>query len=114
MLGRLILILLQIAIAWYGAPIIASHIPVPGDFNLFLYAVIYAIIVFLVGLIAAQVLRDIGTPSSTTLSWALIFALIGAALAIFGPQYLPGVPWNQVPDRVMVLAGAIIGYLIKR
>jgi hypothetical protein len=114
MLGRLILLLLQIAIAWYAAPFIAGHIPVPGDFSLFLYAVIYAIIVFLVGLIAAQVLRDIGTPSSATLSWSLIFALIGAALAIFGPQFLPDVPWHKVPDKVLVLAGAVIGYLIKR
>lgn len=114
MLGRLILILLQIAIAWYGAPIIASHIPVPGDFSLYLYAVLFAIIVFLVGLVAAQVLRDIGTPSSSTLSWSLILALICAALAIYGPQFLPDVPWNTVSDRALVLAGAVIGYLIKR
>jgi hypothetical protein len=114
MLGRLILILLQVAIAWFATPIIAGYVPVPGAFSLFLFAIICAIIVFLVGVIAAQVLRDIGHPSSATLTWALVFALIAAALATWGPQVLPQVPWGRVSPHAIVLAGAILGYLIKR
>jgi hypothetical protein len=112
MLGRLILILLQAIIAWFAAPIIAGYVPVPGAFSLFLFAIICAIIVFLVGILAAQVLRDVGQPGSVTLTSALIFALIAAAVATWGPQFLPQI--HRVSPRALVLAGAIIGYLIKR
>jgi hypothetical protein len=114
MLGRLILILLQVVIAWFTAPIIAGYVPVPGAFSLFLFAIICAIIVFLVGVVAAQVLRDVGQPGSATLSWALILALIAAALATWGPDLVPQIPWHRVPGRALVLAGAVLGYLIKR
>jgi hypothetical protein len=112
MLGRLILILLQAIIAWFAAPIIAGYIPVPGAFSLFLFAIICAIIVFLVGIVAAQVLRDIGQPGSAALTWALIFALIGAAISTWGPQFLPQI--HRVSPHTWVVAGAILGYLIKR
>jgi len=114
MLGRLILILLQVIIAWFLAPIIAGYVPVPGAFSLFLFAIICAIIVFLVGIIGAQVLRDVGRPGSVTLSWALVLALIAAALATWGPHLVPQVPWGRVSPRALVLAGAVLGYLVKR
>lgn len=113
MLGRLILTLLQIAIAWFATPVLAGYVPVPGKFSLFLYAVICAIVVFIVGLVAAQVLKDVGQPSSTTLTWSLVGALIGAALITFGPQYIH-INWNIAPPRTYALAGAIIGYVLKR
>jgi len=114
MLGRLILILLQAVIAWFAAPIIAGYIPVPGAFSLFLFAVVSAIVVFLVGIIAAHILRDVGEPGSATLTWALILALIAAAVATWGPQLLPHVAWGHVSPRGLVVAGAILGYLVKR
>ena len=110
MFGLLILILVQAIVAWIGAPIIVGYIPVPGAFFLFLFAVVCAIIVFVVGVIAAQVLRGVGRPGSFKLTCALIFALIGAALATWGPQVLPEI--HRVSPRTLVLAGAIIGYLI--
>jgi hypothetical protein len=114
MLGRLILILLQAIIAWFLAPIIAGKIPVPGAFSLFIYAILFAIIVFLVGIIAAQVLRDVGQPGSATLSWSLVLALIAAVVATWGPEFIPQVSWGTIQARGLVLAGAILGYLIKR
>jgi hypothetical protein len=114
MLGRLILILLQVIIAWIAAPIIAGYVPVPGAFSLFVFAIICAILVFLVGVIAAQVLRDIGQPGTGALTWALVFGLIAAALATWGPELLPQVPWSRVPGRTMVIAGAVIGYMLRR
>jgi hypothetical protein len=114
MLGRLILILLQVVIAWFAAPIIAGYIPVPGAFSLFLFAVICAVLVFLVGVIGAHILRDVGEPGSATLTWALILALIAAAVATWGPQLVPHVPWSRVSPRALVLAGAVLGYLVKR
>ena len=71
MLGRLILLLLQIVVAWFLAPIIAGYVPVAGVFGLFVFAIICAIIVFLVGVLGAQVLRDVGQPGSATLTSAV-------------------------------------------
>jgi hypothetical protein len=114
MLGRLVLLLLQIGIGWFGSQAIMKYIQMGGIFRLFIFAVVAAIVVFLVGIIAAQVLREVGAPSSHTLSWAVGLALIAAALWTFGPQYLPQVPWRQVQPEYAVLAGAILGYMIKR
>jgi Na+/H+-dicarboxylate symporter len=114
MLGRLILLLLQIVIAWFLAPEIAKYIPVGDPLERFVFAVICAIIVFLVGVLAAQVLRDVGQPGSATLTWCLILALVAAAIATWGPDLVPQIPWGRIPDRALVLAGAVLGYLVKK
>lgn len=112
MLGRLILILLQVIIAWFAAPKLAAYVHLGGVFDPFVFAIICAIIVFLVGIIAAQVLRDIGQPDSATLTWSLVLALIAAAIALWGPQLVPAI--SRVPDHALIVAGAVLGYLAKR
>lgn len=114
MLGRLILILLQAIIAWFLAPIIVGYVPVSGDFSLFIYAIVFAIIVFLVGVVAAQFLRGVGQPGTSALSWALVLGLIAAALATWGPSFVPQLSWGAIQGRGLVLAGTILGYLIRR
>lgn len=114
MLGRLVLLLLQIVIGWFGATYLMGLINVPGTFQLYIFAVVCAIVVFLIGVIGAQVLKDVWTPSGHTLSWALAFALIAALIASFGPSLIPQIPWGKVPPQYLVLAGAIIGYTIKK
>ena len=116
MLGRLILLLLQIIGGWFGANAIMKYISVGGEFRIFIFAVACAIVVFLIGVIAAQVLKEVGQPSSHTLSWSLALALIAALLWKFGPglPVLSDIPWGRVQDEYAVLAGAILGYLIKR
>jgi hypothetical protein len=116
MLGRLILLLLQIAVGWFGTNAIMGHIPVGGVLEIFVFAVVAAIIVFLIGVIAALVIKDIGSPSSRTLTWSLLFALIAAALWQFGPQLplLSEVPWGKIPAAYAVLGGAILGYSLRR
>lgn len=113
MLGRLVLLLLQVVLGWFGSSAIIGYIKF-GEFRLFIFAVIAAIVVFLIGVIAAQVLKDVGHPSSHTLSWALVCALIAAALWTFGPQFIPQIPWGKVKAEYAVLAGAILGYMIKK
>ena len=74
-----------------------------------------AIVVFLVGIIAAQVLREVGQPSTHTLSWAVVFALIAAALWTWGPQYLPRHPLEPgARPNTPCWPRAIIGYIVKR
>ena len=93
MLGRLVLLLLQIVLGWFGANAIMGWIggSVPGAFSIYVFAIVAAIVVFLVGIIAA-------------LLWE------------FGPTLplLSEIPWGRVPDKYAVLAGAILGYHIKR
>lgn len=116
MLGRLILLLLQIVGGWFGAKALMGMVggSVPGAFQLYVFAVVCAIVVFLIGVIAAQILKEVGAPSSHTLSWSLMLALIAALLWSFGPQFLPQVPWSKVRAEYAVLAGAILGYMIKK
>ncbi|MDX2309535.1 MAG: hypothetical protein NW216_14940 [Hyphomicrobium sp.] len=114
MLGRIILLLLQIAGGYFITPLLFSQIPVPGALSLYLYAVIVAVVIYLIGLLAAQVVKDVAMPSPATLSSAVIVALIAAALWSFGPELLPQLPWSKVPSRWAVLGGAILGYLAKR
>jgi predicted membrane channel-forming protein YqfA (hemolysin III family) len=114
MLGRLILMLLQIGLAWFGAPLIAKQVPVPANLQVFLYAVLFAILVFIVGLVASHVIKDVSTPTSATLTWSLVAALIGATLAKFGPDFVKQIPWRQIPANYMALGGAVLGYFLKR
>ena len=76
MLSRLILLALQLVIAWFGAPYIVRYIPGMGRMEIFVYAAVFAVIVWIVGLVLSQVLRDMGQPSSATLVSALVLALI--------------------------------------
>ncbi|MCB1547909.1 MAG: hypothetical protein KDJ41_08785 [Hyphomicrobiaceae bacterium] len=113
MLGRLVLILLQLVAGWFLAPMIARHVPIGGDPKIFVMAVLFAIIVWIVGLIGAEVLKDVGRPSSTALAWALVLSLIGAALIVFLPSLIAQIPLKF--DRLLVpLVGAVLGYTFKR
>jgi hypothetical protein len=114
MLGRLILMLLQIALAWFAAPLLAAKVPVPPNMQVFLYAVLFAMLVFIIGLVASHIIKDVGTPSSATLTWSLVAALVGAALAKFGPDFVKQIPWKQIPANYMALGGAVLGYALKK
>ncbi len=116
MLGRLILLLLQIAGGWFGAQALMSQVggSVPGTFRLYVFAVVAAIVVYLIGVIAALVLKEVGSPSSQTLSFSLVTALVAALLWSFGPGLLPQVPWGKIRPEYAVLAGAILGYMLKK
>jgi purine-cytosine permease-like protein len=116
MLGRLVLLLLQITVGWFATNALMSQLPLGSfsQFKLFIFAVIAAIVVYLVGVIAAQVVKDVGSPSSQTLTSALIFALIAAALAKWLPSILPQLQVQRIPDNQLVMAGAVLGYMLKK
>lgn len=116
MLSRLILLALQLIFAWFAAPEIARYLPNFGALQLFLYAVIFAVLVWIVGLILSQILRETGMPSSSTLFTSLVVALIGAALITWLPALVPdlGGPMRRIPALVYPLLGAVIGYHMRR
>jgi hypothetical protein len=100
MLGRLVLLLLQVVVGWFGATAIMGYIKL-GQFRLLIFAVVAAIVVFLVGVVAAQVLREVPTPNSSTLSWSLIIALIAAVAWTLGPMYCAICPGTWCGRRSM-------------
>ena len=116
MLSRLVLLAVQLAVGWFGAPYIVQYIPNLGGLQLFVYAVVFAVLVWVVGLILSQVLRETGMPSSSTLvtvsgggadrccAHHVAAAIVRATLA--GTM-------RQVRALVYPLIGAVIGYHIR-
>ena len=116
MLSRLILLAAQLIIAWFGAPYVVRYIPGMGRMELFVYAVVFAVIVWMVGLVLSQVLRDTGMPSSAALVSALVVALIAAAIYTWLPTVVPEAKrvLLNLPEKAYPLIGALIGYHIRR
>ncbi len=116
MLSRLILLALQLVIAWFGAPYIVRYIPGMGRMEIFVYAAVFAVIVWIVGLVLSQVLRDLGQPSSATLVSALVLALIAAAIYTWLPVLVPESKqvMLNLQEKAYPLIGALIGYTIRR
>lgn len=113
MLGQIILIALQFAGAFFGAPQVLRYIPAGGDLKPFAHAAIFGVIVWIVGLVGSFALKDVNLPSSKTLGTSIIGALIGAALIVFVPGLLKSIPLKF--DAITVpLIGAIVGYMVKR
>lgn len=114
MLGYIVLIALQIIIGWFGKDVIASQIPNQGALiDRLVDATCYAVIVWLVGLIGSLVLKSVRCPGAPALVSALVGALIGAAIILFLPDLLKALP-AEVNRGFIPLAGAILGYLIRR
>lgn len=116
MLSRLILLALQLVVAWFAAPIIVRYLPGLGRLQLFVFAAVFAVLVWVVGLVLSQVLRETGQPSSSTLVAALVLALAGAALVTWLPLFILDVrgPMRTLPDLAYPLIGAVLGYHIRR
>jgi hypothetical protein len=115
MLARLILLLAQLAVGWFAAPHLARYVPSFGAADIFVYAILFAVLVTVVGFVGSLVLQGVGTPSTGTLTGSIIFALIFAALTFVPPvtafvsSAVPGLRPLLYP-----LIGAVLGYFVKR
>lgn len=114
MLGTIILVALQFAIAFLGAPVLLAKIPVSGDPRTFVHAALYAVIVWVVGLVGSFALKDVRTPGSTTLATALVAALIGAALMLMPAVMQAMQSVVKFPPLYLPLILAICGYMLRR
>lgn len=112
MLGRIILVAIQFVAALLGAPQVMGHLPLSGDLKIFVHAAVFAVIVWVVGLVGSFALKDVNLPSSKSLGAALVGALIGAGLTLV-PGLLAAVP-IKFPALYLPLIGAIIGYMLRR
>ncbi len=115
MLGRLVLLLLQLALCWVVGPEIVKKLPAFGQLNIFAYAIVFAILAWLIGMLGAVVLKDVAQPSPATLTYALIGGLVGAGLTLVPDitKTVAGIVKN-VPLLAYPLVGAVLGYAIKR
>lgn len=116
MLGYLVLIVLQIIVGWFGKDQILTLAKIPNLgalINAAIEAAVYAVLVWIVGVIGSFILKDVRMPHSTTLVSALVGALIGAAIVIFLPQFGVSLP-SGINREFIPLGGAILGYLLRR
>jgi hypothetical protein len=110
MLDRVILMALQLAGGWLGAPYLLPYLSVGGDLQVFVHGAVFAVLIWLVGLMGSQVLKDLEVPSAAKLAFALAGGLAGAALIVFKvPALLP----LKFPPLLLPLGLAILGYAIK-
>jgi small-conductance mechanosensitive channel len=116
MLSRLILLALQAIAAWFAADHVLRYLPRVGVSDLYLRAVVFAVIVWLVGLVMSQVLRETAMPSSATLVAALVVALVAAAIYLWLPTLVPDAKrfMANLQANAYPLIGALIGYHIRR
>lgn len=117
MLGRLILIALQIIVAWVGAEVALRYVPVSvgGDPRLLVHGAIFGVIIWMVGLIGAQALKGVSTPSMGTLIWSVAGGLIGGALVVAKiPSLVTAQTGIAIVPMFVPLVLALIGYAVKR
>jgi len=108
MLGLVILVALQFAIALVGAPLLMKLVPIKGD----LAVLALGVIAWIVSLVGAFALKDVNVPSARTLGAALVGGLIGAGLTLV-PGLMAAVPL-KIPRDYYSVIGAIIGYMVRR
>jgi hypothetical protein len=121
MLPRIVLFGLQLLFAWYFGEWIARGIASPlglaRDNHVWVYALVYAVIVWVVGFGGSGVLKEVRTPSAAafvvTLALAIAFAIVS-----FLPQTRDVIesiaPGLRSVRNHYPLVGAMIGYLLKR
>ena len=116
MLGRIILLLFQLAVGWISAPHIMRYVSVDlGKAEIFIYGLRFAVIAWILGVLGALILKDVARPSGSTLALAVAAALIFAALT-FVPEVTQAVGQvaRGLPNLAYPLIGAVLGYAIKR
>lgn len=119
MLPRLVLLLIQIAAAWFLADQVrAVIIPIIGrQYEIFVYAAIYAVIIMVVGFAGSLVLKNVRVPTAGTFLASLILAFIFAGITLVDQVRLPietALPFLRGNTKFYPFAGALIGFILKR
>src|SRR5262245_57807830 len=112
MLSRVVLVATQLVVGWLATEPLLRLLPPFGALRMAAYAVVAAVLVWSVGLLLSQILRDTGTPSTATLGACLILALAGVGLVYFRED-LPLTVRNatrSLREEIYPLLGAVLGY----
>jgi hypothetical protein len=116
MLGRIVLILVQLAGAWFLAHFLAQYIPVSGIATYLLYAVLFAVFAWLIGVVSAEVIKGVNKPQGSSFGWSIVLALVGAAILI-APGYVPMPNFALqlgLYSLTLPLIGAVLGYQLGK
>ncbi len=98
MLPRIVLFALQLFAAWaiadwFVLPIVRNVPALARPYDVFVYAFIYALIVMIVGYSGSLVLKDVRTPSGSTLIVTLILSFVFAGLTQVPARTGPQLTW---------------------
>ena len=117
MLPRIVLLLVQIAAAWFLGDLIADPIKRAVRYDIFVYAVVYAVIIMIVGFAGSLVMKNVRVPTVGTFIASLVLAFILAAITLFssisGPIQV-ALPFLSGNAKLYPLVGAFVGYVLKR
>lgn len=114
MFARLMLILVQLVVGWYASLEIAKIIPSFGNLHLFVLALIFGVVIWAIGLLAAAVLKDVGQPGPSALLVAFATAVLFSCLTIFPDAQNAIVAVTGPFDvRFYPLVGAVLGYAVQ-
>ncbi|MGE3915303.1 MAG: hypothetical protein AB7F78_06345 [Hyphomicrobiaceae bacterium] len=119
MLPRIVLLVVQVAAAWFLGEAIKQILPpiLGRPYDIYLYAAIYAVIIMVVGFSGSLVLKNVRVPTAATFIASLVLALILATVTLF-PQITTPVqdilPLLRGNARLYPFLGALAGYLLKR
>jgi hypothetical protein len=119
MLPRIVLLLIQVAAAWFLADPIKSALPtiLGRQYDIFVYALLYAAIVMIVGFIGALILKGLRVPTLSTFVASLVLAAVFAAVTLISAINAPlqeAVPILRSSPKLYPLIGAVVGYMLKR
>ena len=85
------------------------------DLDIFVWAILFAVVIFVIGFIGSIVLKGVRTPGAGALTLALVLAIIIAALTLV-PQVTRAAAdaGLRIATLWWPLVGAMVGYFIKR
>ena len=111
-MGRLILFIVQLVVGWFAGQAIVHWLAFGGgSLRIFLFALVFAILAWICGLVGAELLQGVAKPSTAALVSSVVVALIGAAIT-FVPQ-MQGLI-RGLEDLYLPLLGAVLGYHLRR
>jgi hypothetical protein len=115
MLSHVIALPLQVVIAWFAGPALIGLIPATGAWELFAYAVLYAVLVWIVGVVSAEIMQA-ELPSAGMLVASISLAIVGAAIYTWLPTFVPSMSgtWRGLAGQIFPFVGAILGYQVGR
>ncbi len=116
MAARILLIVIQLLVAWFAAPQIMKFVPHLGVLNTFILAFVFAILVWVIGVVFGTFLKDVGQPSPSALVVSFGLAVVMAALVLM-PAFenvILNTPAKDLPRDAFLLIGAVLGCTIKR
>ncbi len=118
LLSRLVLIFAQLTLTWWWGLELLHLVPLEGHLLIAAFVFIVALLVWLIGVIGAEVLKEVARPSGDTFISTLVAAAIAALLPLIPfakplvPQIQSYIPFFQ--PLYLPVVGAVIGYQLQR